>query len=47
MLPFVIVTRPPPLRALKVVRFLDAYYGNEDSGNMRGHYYDVFDAARA
>jgi hypothetical protein len=25
-----------------VVRFPDAYYGNEDSGNMRGHYYHVF-----
>jgi hypothetical protein len=30
-----------PFRALKW--FPDAYYGNEDSGGVRGHYYHVFD----
>ena len=36
MLSFVIVTPHPLLRAPEVVRFPDAYYGNGDSGNMRG-----------
>jgi hypothetical protein len=31
-------------RALKW--FPDAYYGNEDSGGVRGHYYHVFDTVR-
>ena len=26
--------------------FPDAYYGNEDSGGVRGHYYHVFDTVR-
>jgi hypothetical protein len=33
-----------PFRALKW--FPDAYYGNEDSGGVRGHYYHVFDTVR-
>jgi hypothetical protein len=27
--------------------FPDAYYGNEDTGGVRGHYYHVFDTVRA
>jgi hypothetical protein len=27
--------------------FPDAYYGNEDSGGVRGHHYHVFDTVRA
>jgi hypothetical protein len=34
-----------PFRALKWLP--DAYYGNEDSGGVRGHYYHVFDTVRA
>jgi hypothetical protein len=33
-----------PFRALKW--FPDAYYGNENSGGVRGHYYHVFDKVR-
>ena len=33
-----------PFRTLKW--FPDAYYGNEDSGGVRGHYYHVFDTVR-
>jgi hypothetical protein len=35
----------PPLRSLKWLP--DAYYGNEDSGGVRGHYYHVFNTVRA
>ena len=34
-----------PLLPLKW--FPDAYYGNEDSGGVRGHFYHVFDTVRA
>ena len=33
---------PPPFKW-----FPDAYFGNEDSGGVRGHYYHVFDTVRA